>query len=241
MNDEKFLERFIESINYIDKALPQQSLIIKDIESKYIYVSNYWAKLIGISPDHLINKDLWLPLYDNDPNIEKIVRQEEKDVIENKKVRIALKINRLQNKLTPYITHKLPIINSKTNNVVGVFCYCLGIGKINIETILQNALTTSVRQTNDSIMLSRREKQVIYLFMANLSSQEIASVISKIDKKKITKSTIDSLFNDQLYIKFSVYSRPELYKKLQVMGFDNLIPQELLKAGSTLLNSLMVY
>lgn len=241
MSDKAFLEKFIQSISLIDKALPQQILIVKDKDGKYIYASEYWTDLIGIKKEILIGQAVWLPLYDDDQSIKEIIDQEEKDVIENKKIRMALKINRFRNKITPYLTHKIPIINPETQNTVGIFCYCFGIGKINIETVLQHALSSSIDTLGEKISLSRREKQVIYLFMANLSSQEIAKTLSEIENKKVSKSTIDSLFNDQLYIKFSVYSRPELYQKLQTLGFDKLIPQELLKTGSISLDQLVVY
>jgi hypothetical protein len=72
--------------------------------------------------------------------------------------------------------------------------------------------------------------------MNQLTSQEIADIIFKIEGKKISKSTIDSLFNDQLYIKFNVGSRTALYKKLEQLGYDKLIPSDVLSSTSTPLN-----
>lgn len=89
--------------------------------------------------------------------------------------------------------------------------------------------------------LSKREKQVIFFFMANLSSLEIAEMIYKIEGKKVAKSTIDSLFNDQLYAKFDVYSRPALYQKLQAMGYDQLTPKEVLSPTSRMLDAMRIY
>lgn len=77
--------------------------------------------------------------------------------------------------------------------------------------------------------------------MANLSSQEIADMIYEIEGKKIAKSTVDSLFNDQLYTKFDVYSRLALYKRLQALGYDQLTPKELLSTTSKLLDVMRIY
>ncbi len=77
--------------------------------------------------------------------------------------------------------------------------------------------------------------------MSHLSSQEIANILHEMEGKQILKSTVDSIFNDQLYKKFNERSRPELYKKLQSLGFENKVPQEILQSGSFFMPILQVY
>ncbi len=66
-------------------------------------------------------------------------------------------------------------------------------------------------------------------------------MLYQIGGKSITKSTVDSIFNDQLYAKFDVYSRIALYKKLQSLGYDQLIPKELLSTKSIMLDIMKAY
>lgn len=110
-----------------------------------------------------------------------------------------------------------------------------------IKAFDDNAKKSNTLKSGELPKLSRREKQVIFFFMANLSSQEITEMLYKIEGKHIAKSTIDSLFNDQLYVKFDVYSRAALYKKLQMLGYGQLIPKELLSCTSIMLDVVRAY
>ena len=102
-------------------------------------------------------------------------------------------------------------------------------------------LFSAKKSSSEKIKLSKREKQVIFLFLANLNSQEIADTLFKIDNKRITKSTIDSVFTDQLYLKFKVASCTALHKKLLELSYHEFIPQEILVCSSTPLKTLKIY
>ncbi len=243
MSDHAFLAKVVASVEFLSKAMPKQMLSIKDIHSKHIFCSDFTAELIGIKPSQIIGKKIWLPLYDNDASFEDILVAEDQMIIQSREAKVVLKINRIHSELVPYTCIKAPLINPETNNVVGLFFQ----GFEMVETLFQkHAIKTLVSDKNSMNLsnlphLSKREKQVVFFFMANLSSQEIAEMIYKIERKKVAKSTIDSLFNDQLYAKFNVYSRPELYKKLQELGYDQLTPKELLTRSSTILDVMRIY
>jgi hypothetical protein len=74
-----------------------------------------------------------------------------------------------------------------------------------------------------------------------MSSQAIAEMLFQLEGKRVSKSTIDSIFNDQLYAKFDVYSRTALYNKLQELGYETKIPKDLLKNTSSLLDVINTY
>lgn len=69
--------------------------------------------------------------------------------------------------------------------------------------------------------------------MLNFESQTIAELIAKIENKTISKNAIDQVFTKQLLPKFGVYSRKALYEKLQDLGYDRLIPHNILQDGFT--------
>ncbi len=243
MSDKEFLEKVVASVDFLSKAMPKQMLSIKDIHSKHIFCSDFSAELIGIKPSQIIGQKIWLPLYDNDASFEDILVAEDQMIIQSREAKVVLKINLIHSELIPYTCIKAPLINPETNNVVGLFFQ----GFEMVETLFQKYAAKTLASEKNPLKLSKlphlskREKQVIFFFMANLSSQEITEMIYKIEGKKIAKSTIDSLFNDQLYAKFNVYSRPELYKKLQALGYDQLTPKELLTPSSTMLGVMRVY
>ncbi len=93
----------------------------------------------------------------------------------------------------------------------------------------------------DIIKLSKREKQVVFLFLSNFNSQEIANILSQIDNKSISKNTIDSVFADQLFIKFNVVNRTALRNELLKYDFNRLIPKELLIDTSIPLDKMSTY
>ena len=186
-----------------------------------------------------MGKRVWMPIYDNDPNLIPQLEAQDQSVVSEKKAKVFLKVNRHNGTLEPYLCLKIPVIDPQTQQVVGIYAQGLAFSRVSLTALLKHQEKNKHPDLN--IKLSPREKQVIFLFLANLSSLEIAETIGKFEGKKISKSTIDSLFNDQLYIKFDVHSRPALYALLQERGYDRLIPKELLTGGSTELGELLVY
>ena len=242
-NDEEFLDAFISSIFFLTQAIPHQMIVIKNLQSEHIFCSEYFADLTGVKSNELIGKKVWLPLYkgSDESEIETILRREDQTIINNRTAETFLKINRFSNGLLPYLSIKSPIINPYTDHVVGILFQGFEMGNFNFSHYLKNLNLPEVKVNNTLPELSKREKQVIFFFLSNLSSQEIAEAIYLHEGKKITKSTIDSVFNDQLYVKFNVHSRPTLYEKLKALGYETKVPKELLNTVSLKLNILNPY
>ena len=235
----EFLRKVIETVSFISTVSPKQMVGIKDIHSNHLYCSNYLLKMIGVTEKEAIGKKVYLALYDNDPDFEKIIIDEDQKIMQFREPQTLLKINKFKNGLTPYFCQKSPLINPETNKVEGIMTQGYEIGLTHFQNHFLKK-SSELKSTID-IHLTKREKQVIYFFMSHLSSQEIAEILSKMEEKSISKSTIDSVFNEQLYSKFKVYNRPDLYKKLQEAGFENKIPHELLQSGSFFLSVIEVY
>ncbi len=218
-------------------------ITVKDLNSVIVFCSDYLSTLTGVSLNQLLGKKIWLSLYDNDMNFEKIIVDEDQVIINSREPKLVLKINRFCQGLMPYLAIKAPIINPETNHVVGVLFQGWEICTTALTTHLTSTFQSHKKTKNlsDRPKLSKREKEVIFFFMANLSSQEIAEMLHIIGGKPISKSTVDSIFNDQLYEKFDIYSRIALYKKLQSLGYDQLIPKELLSIKSIMLDLMKAY
>ncbi len=238
-SDELALKNIIDALELITTASPHQMFGVKNCDSEMIYYSKNYADFLGIEPSAILGKVTYSMLYDS-PDIETIIRDEDSSIINGRKPVRFLKINRINGNLKPYVCIKSPLINPATQNVVGILLQGLEISALNLNhEIIRSYLNfNTARGENKELLpfLTRRERQVVFFFMNQLTSQEIADIIFKIEGKKISKSTIDSLFNDQLYIKFNVGSRIALYKKLEQLGYDKLIPSDVLSSTSTPLN-----
>lgn len=247
MTDPAFLKKVVAAVKFLSEAMPKQLLSVKDMHSTHLFCSDYFIELMGIKASQIIGKKILLSLYDNDPSFEEILIAEDQMIINSRETKAVLKINNFHNELVPYTCIKTPLINPETNHVVGLLVQGLEMGTALLQKHAINAIAANKKNaviSHSSKLLpklGKREKQVIFFFMANLSSQEIAEMIYKIEGKKVAKSTIDSLFNDQLYAKFDVYSRPALYKKLQELGYDQLTPKELLSISSNMLDVVRIY
>lgn len=243
-SDKAFLKKAVLCISFLSQAIPNQIISIKNCASEHIFCSEYLAQLIGVDAKEVIGKKVLLPLYDYEIAIEAIIAAEDQAIMTSRLPIIVLKINRFTKGLTPYTSIKSPLINPSTNNVVGILFQGFEIGLTSLNQYLAKDFSPvgiNKLEIAKPPHLSKREKEVIFFFLANLSSQEIAEMLYKIEGKRITKSTIDSLFNDQLYVKFNVRSRPALYKALKKMGYENRIPRELLATSSIVLDPLNPY
>ena len=223
----------------LDNAIPDQMLGIKDINSINIYCSKAFANALGVLETDVIGKHFCTN------HILDIVTNEDQLVFKTRKLHAFLKIYKFHNIIKPLIFIKSPIINPDTKNVIGLFLQVLeySIAKdFRMQVCgLYNIFATKEKELHNIIKLTKREKQVVFFFLAHLSSQEIADMLYQLEKKPVTKSTIDSIFTDGLYLKFNVTNRVALHKKLLELGYDKFIPQEVLVSGSMPIEAIKVY
>ncbi|MDP1574679.1 MAG: hypothetical protein Q8L78_07090 [Coxiellaceae bacterium] len=243
MDNNQFLKKTILMAEFLSRTSPKQMISVKSVDSLHLYCSPYLLELMGATTKEMDKKAVWFPLYENNKEIEQIIREEDLLIIQAREPKMVLKINKFTTRITPYICNKSPIINPETNDVVGILFQGFTIGNANLHHAILSLLSNNTKKYHNKLpqKLTKREKQVIFLFMANLSSQEIASLLSSIEKKEISKTAVDSLFNDQLYPKFEAHSRIDLYKKLHALGFENKIPEAMLKSTSLFLHKTDVY
>jgi hypothetical protein len=238
VKNQQFLQAIISAVKLISTAMPMHMLGIKDINSVNVYCSKCFADAIGVAEESIIGHTFC-------PNpILEIVVNEDRQVFQSRRLHSFLKINKFHNMIKPLIFIKLPLINPDTDDVVGLLFQVFEYGIANdfnqqIGSLYNMFSATSKKLSQ--IKLSRREKQVVFFFMAHLSSQEIADMLYQLDNKRVSKSTIDSIFTDQLYLKFNVTNRIALHQKLLKLGYDRFIPQEVLVTGSMPLEAAKIY
>lgn len=240
--DDKFVQRVITLFNDLELVAPAQMWIVKDINSLHLYVSTSIINLIGGTNNNIIGNKRIAGAFSEDI-ITKIIHEEDHIVINELRSIYALKVYPIKDsRLFPCICIKQPLINLETNNIVGILCQLI---EISITDLSQQILELYVKNDNNklhtNIDLTKREKQIIFFFMHNLSSQQIAEIISRIENKNLTKSTVDSIIIDKLYLKFNVHNRSALTNKLKQLGYTSLIPESLLVENSIKLNKILTY
>ena len=123
-----------------------------------------------------------------------------------------------------------PVYNAETGNIIALLCLAHNLEVFNLVDILRRFYKTgnliSPRPIN--LQLTEREKQVIFFFLLNLDSRSIAEILTKIENKKISESSINHMFNQQLFPKFEVFNRKALYDKLIDSGYSRLMPKNIL-------------
>lgn len=229
MGDDKFLQQIINSVSTVAAAIPDYIVGVKNIDSDHVYVSPSLQRLTGIkfNPEHP-QISFWIHYSVED------IRKDDLWIMENRKTKSFLVVDKFGGEIIPRIFVKRPLINPDTNNLIGVFYQSFDYTQFNIIQEISRLFSkkvetkASVDEVSTEYKLSPRQKQVVFFFLSNLNSQEIADFISTLNKKSITKSTIDSIFSEQLYDKFDVVNRIELRQKLLDLGFDKMIPKNLI-------------
>lgn len=138
-----------------------------------------------------------------------------------------------------FVLNWSPVINPDTGNIVAIYssAHLLEVGNMsNVFARFYKYGDSRIRKDGlpTDLNLTQREKQVVFFFLLNFESQTIAELIARIEGKTISKNAIDQVFTKQLLPKFGVYSRKALYEKLQDLGYDRLIPHNILQDGFTL-------
>lgn len=95
--------------------------------------------------------------------------------------------------------------------------------KINI---LNNRLGVKVeaKSLQSNIIISKRECEILYYLALNKSPKEIASIFAVLDQKIVAASTIQSIIDKQLYVKFNVFNISQLIEKANMLRLIPFLP-----------------
>ena len=222
--DQLFLIGFIKEFSNVFYAVPNFMGGIASLDHQPLYLARL-SEEFGVTSEQLFK------LFQNP-----IVDQLFHDVISSKTPKKLLVVRSFTNYLAKiFVASWSPVINPQTQNIVAIMVNAHPLEVCNMSSILARFYKhgdTKIHEFNNTqLNLTEREKQVIFFFMLNFSSQDIADMIAKIETKSISKNAIDQMFNKQLLPKFGVYSRKALYAKLQDLGYDRLLPHNVLQEG----------
>ena len=240
LTDEDFLDLVINSFKNFDEILHGWCTLIRAPDLSIKYTSPLYTKVFQRA-ESIDNFEFI------ETNPKHLKEQQEIDlnqVIKNRKKVRSFAISEFDGKLQPFSLEKSPIINPSTNNVVGIYCSYRTLSFISMQLqIIRSLEIFECDYTTDisKYKLTTREKEAIFLFLSGLSSKDIAFTLSKISGREISKSTVDSLFRDQLFLKFEVYNRDALFEKLLRLGFDRYVPSDLLPKVELPVSELIAY
>lgn len=84
------------------------------------------------------------------------------------------------------------------------------------EGIVEKKIDSSIK-----IKLTKREREILYFLSLNKTPKEISVILSGFENKRLASSTISSIIDKQLYIKFGVHNVGQLIEKAHAL---KLIP-----------------
>ena len=228
LNDQEFLEKIINGFKQFDNFIDPWYTLIRGLDLKILYSSPGYNRVFHCD-ESIIGTHAFLVA-----NEKHFIDQQKIDleqIITNRQTSRSFVIFKYDDKTQPFRLYKSPLINPNTNNVIGIFCSYEKYYFMSLPLqILRSLEIYNFTYENDIEVykLTPREKEAIFLFLAGFNSTHIAKVLSKIEGTNISKSTIDSLFRNQLLEKFEVYSRKALFEKLITLGFDRYVPGSIL-------------
>ncbi len=79
-----------------------------------------------------------------------------------------------------------------------------------------------------NIVVTKREKEILYFLSMGKAPKEIASVLSIIDGKNVSSGTVSAFINKQLYPKFEVFNISQLLEKVTLLKLIPFLNEELL-------------
>jgi PAS domain S-box-containing protein len=78
--------------------------------------------------------------------------------------------------------------------------------------------------SNENIIISKRECEILYYLALNKSPKEIASIFAILDQKSVAAATIQSIIDKQLYVKFNVFNISQLIEKANLLKLIPFLP-----------------
>jgi hypothetical protein len=137
LNDADYLKNIIYATTILVEATPnQQTMIgIKNAQSEYLYISPCFLEQ---TETYFDPQNASISLWKNYPF--NLVREDELKIMQLRTSMQFLVIDYFVGKLSPRIFIKTPIINPKTNNVVGIICQSIAYHQFNLKTNLNQAL-----------------------------------------------------------------------------------------------------
>lgn len=155
------------------------------------------------------------PLYDDSGKIIGIVGTSLDITAEKEAEKLKIENLRLENLAKQTIIDGTNNFRQFLNKIVSE------IQNFRIEDLSEKLGIKSQIKQDEIIRLTKRENEVLYFLSLNKSPKDIATIITVLENKPVTDSTINALINKKLYPKLGVFNVGQLIEKANIL---NLIP-----------------
>lgn len=238
VDDDAYIEEYIKSFYSI---CYNKIGAIKDVDSKYIMATNNFVALVGLnsigSIIHLT--DIQLPC--SMANYSKKYKEQDEMIIKYKSSQSYIEIQEFATGIGVYKFTKSPIINPKTNNILGVL---INVEPFQVTNMMDVMLEMHTKRRNvplntnsfgcNKANISLGPKQTEVLFCLSLGIKEdkyIADFIKKVLNIEYGIVHIRDIVRD-LLAKFNVCKREELLEEIVKQKLHTSFPLHFLKFGS---------
>lgn len=231
MQDQEYLNNYVNAIKICEG---RRILKVENTNLEFIYMSRAYKKFLNITDEGIIG----LRLKDSDHPGKELAKKFKPIALKALATRsyasffIVYKLPHFENKECIIYTLE-PIINPETKNTVGMTGEMHIIDPSTISRMFSFINSSSPPNPEygdlNSIKLSEREQEVLFLLTLGHSYKEISIILSNAANKQILSSTINSIIHRQLFKKFAVTSTTELIiKSAQVKALKG-IPSSILE------------
>ncbi len=215
MQDQEYLNHYVNATKICEG---RRILKIENTNLEFIYMSRAYKKFLNVTNDGIIGRRL----KDSDHPGKELAKKFKP---------IALKALATKSYASFFIVYKLPhfvnkeciiytlepIVNPTTKNIVGMTgeMHIIDPGTISrMFSFINSSSPANTEEDNlNSVKLSEREEEVLFLLTLGHSYKEISLILSNAANKQILSSTINSIIHRQLFKKFDVTSTTELVIK----------------------------
>lgn len=208
-------------------------MILLDMNLTAIFVGKKFLDATKLSEDETIGKNLYQTAPIPDENIQPSLECFEK-AIKQKAIVNAIVTNLLHKDIKFHFMGAsiIPVCNPESDDVMAVRFEFYKINwKSAIRYVLNNINYVTICDSimHDDLLLTSREQEIAFLLFYCHSTREIADIISKLHNKNVSSKTIHNIISGSLYSKFNSFNRDDLLENLRKRGYDEIIPNSLLR------------
>lgn len=213
-------------VNYYKNIEQKQIYCIIDINYKIIEINSFTIEVFNLS-GAVIGKH-FLNDFERSSGRFNFVSSNLLDCVINKKIVKFLTVNK--NRRVGYemlIYEYIPLTNKTTQNVVAILISAelpsIPISFYNLKETLKQK-NWECNKINENLVLSEREKEILFLVFHCRSRDEIAEILSRLHGKLITEDAVRKIIQRNLYSKFNAVNDSELRKFIRNSKFYLRIP-----------------
>jgi len=216
--------------------LSQQYIAVLDISSRFVYLNNRHADVIGYQAKEEALGISYHEFKCNAVENHQLFTRQDVEVLSLKKSIIFLSYYCLHNNIWRLLYgEKSPILNQEgeainifsatqditSANLIDLSRFLVNDNQLNTKKIKQKSFTYYISKDEDSFAISKKEQEVLFFFIRGKNAQEISNILSR------SKRTIE-MHIEVLKEKLQVFTKSQLIEKAIMLGYMTKIPETLL-------------